>query len=371
MMQKINILFITVRSDHGGGPKHLDLLIRYLPEHFNIFVACPMDAPYYPMWLDNPKVIKILTIPHRKLSILKTLALSRFCNSNRIEIVHSHGKGAGIYSRMLKILNYKLKIVHTFHGIHVQQYSDFTRRIYILFERALRNVTTAFINVSEGENKICKELKFANNNTLVKIIYNGIELPQPTNNFSVMEFLKGKFVVISISRFDFSKNMRLAFNVAKTLKEEDIYFLWVGDGEDLKELEEASKNNNLKIIFIGFQENVADYLLISSLYLSTSRWEGLPLALLEASSLGIPLIATNVTGNNEVVVNGVNGYLFENGNYKEAADKIYSLYLNNDLCQRFAEESKKRFKSLFTVQKMVTETCALYLEILKTSNKIN
>ena len=132
------------------------------------------------------------------------------------------------------------------------------------------------------------------------------------DNAKIKFDLSAKKVVTTISRFDYAKNMSLAYEIAKNFKDNSsIVFLWLGDGDDRIKFESMAQKDGANIIFTGFADEVPAYLSATDIYLSTSRWEGLPYALIEAQSLGIPIVATNVVGNNEVVENGKNGFLFE------------------------------------------------------------
>lgn len=360
-MASSKILFITVRADHGGGPKHLDLLINYLSDQFEIFIACPDDEPYYTLWRNNRKVRKMLQIPHRKFTIASFRKLVSFVRANGITIIHSHGKGAGVYARLLKIALPSVKIIHTFHGVHIQEYGYLQKKAYILFEKAAGMLTDRFINVSEGEKQICLSSGFSSEKKTA-VIYNGIAQPHaPDLSFLTRE--EGNFVVASISRFDYSKNMQLAFEIAKALQQvPQLVFLWIGDGPDKAALEEKARQENVtNIIFTGFKDNPTNYLYQSDVYLSTSRWEGLPIALVEAASIGLPIVASDVTGNNEVVAHGQNGFLYKAGETDQAAGFIQALQTDKDLYQSLSQNSSDIFRKYFRVENMVKATEAVYL----------
>lgn len=356
-----NILLVTVRADWGGGPKHVDILINNLSEDFNIYIACPEDKPYYEKWKQNSKVKDIFILPHRQFSFKKLIELYSFVKKHNIKIVHSHGKGAGVYSRLLKLLNPKIKIIYTFHGIHIQEYGNIKKKIYILIERIFALFTDKFINVSNGEKEICLNLKIFKPEQS-KIIYNGIKAIEKIEDAKQKLNLHDKIVITTISRFDYPKNMSLAYEIAKKFKNnKDIIFLWIGDGDDKGFLEKKAKDENVNILFTGFTKEIPLYLSATDIYLSTSRWEGLPYALIEAQSLGIPIIATNVIGNNEVVVNNQNGFLFENEN--EAVKCINRLIEDKQLYKNFSNRAKSNFKDKFDIQIMIEKIEKIYKEL--------
>jgi len=100
---KINILFVNLRSGWGGAPKHIDLIIQNLFSIYNIFVAAPIEEPYGTEWLKKLGTENYFELPYRKFSVLKFLKLRAFIKKNKIQIIHAHGKGAGVYARLLKI----------------------------------------------------------------------------------------------------------------------------------------------------------------------------------------------------------------------------------------------------------------------------
>ena len=359
----MKILFITLRADHGGGPKHVDLLINNLSSEIEIYLACPQDRPYYDLWSKSKKIKDIFILPHRKFSVKKLLGLNKFIKDNDIKIIHSHGKGAGIYSRMLKILNPRLKIVHTLHGVHIGEYSFLKKCAYIFLERFLTLFTDKFINVSKSENEVCLKLGLFKKSKS-EIVYNGIKALLKYDNAKLKFDLLGKKVVTTISRFDYQKNMSLAYEIAKNFKDNpDIVFLWLGDGDDRAEIELMVKKNGINGVFVGFTDEISMYLSAADIYLSTSRWEGLPYALIEAQSLSIPIVATSVVGNNEVVENGKSGFLFEN--IQQACQDIEILLNDEKIHSRMQKEALLNFKDKFEIDVMIYKIEKIYKKVLQ------
>ena len=359
----MKILFITLRADHGGGPKHIDLLINNLSSEMEIFIACPQDKPYYDLWSKSEKVKDIFILPYRKFSVKKLLGLNKFIKDNDIKIIHSHGKGAGIYSRMLKILNPKLKIVHTLHGVHIGEYGFLKKSAYIFLERFLTLFTDKFINVSNSENDTCLKLGLFSKDKS-EVVYSGIKALLKDNNAKMKFNLSNKKVVTTISRFDYAKNMSLAYEIAKNFKDNsNIVFLWLGDGDDRAKFESMAQKDGANIIFTGFTDEVPAYLSATDIYLSTSRWEGLPYALIEAQSLGIPVVATNVVGNNEVVENGKSGFLFEDA--QQACRDIEILLKDEKIYGKMQSEALLNFKDKFDIDVMIRKVEKIYEQVFK------
>lgn len=352
------VLLITLRADHGGGPRHVDLLLQGLTESHEVWLACPKDEPYYSKWLASG-ANGIYVLPHRKFTLMALLGLVRFILRERITLVHSHGKGAGVYSRLAKLLLPFVRVIHTLHGVHIGNYSGAKKGLYILFERWASLLTSGIINVSHGEQALCLELKLFKKEKS-RVIYNGSP-PAPAISRHRCAGEKSRIVVATISRFDFQKNMRLAFEIASLMRDEKEYlFLWLGDGDDAAGLKELSLEAGLEnIVFAGFQDDVGSYLAQSDIYLSTSRWEGLPIAVIEALSFGIPVIASDVVGNTEVVEHGYNGFLYDVNQPEAAVRHLLSLKAEH-LRSSLSLNAKAYYGANFTLEQMLHSVRDIY-----------
>lgn len=358
------ILLISVRSDFGGGPKHVNDLFINLSAKYSIFIAAPLENPYGSRWEKELKE-HFFQIPHRKFNLKSLLSLIKYIRKNKIEIIHSHGKGAGVYSRMIKIALPHIRVVHTFHGFTTKQYSSRINKIYYCYEYILSKLTDNFIFNSDGEKQtFISKIQCARQK--MRVIYNGIEKKTFASKESIKRKLnipQNKFVVVTVSRYDYQKNMQACFNIAERLVNEEILFLWIGNGEDKKYFDERIKAENINNIrCVDFTKDVLEYISVSDIYLTTSRWEGLPYALIEALMLGIPIIGSNVIGNNEIIENGYNGFLFELNNLSEAIEKIRLLSGDKKLLSEFSCNSTKAFEKSFTIRKMIDEIINIYEE---------
>jgi glycosyltransferase involved in cell wall biosynthesis len=352
----MNVLLITVRSDFGGGPRHVNQLISGFPPQINVFAAFPLEGdPYADQWKSILPQDRILGIPYRKFSFVTLLKMFFFCKRNHIDVVHSHGNGAGIYSRLLKLLGLKARIVHTFHGVTDNYSSKLKLLLNKLVGSFLKRFTDVFILVSQGELNLAEKMNFVVPSRSV-VVFNGVKDPGCIANSE-------KFKVVTLSRFDYQKNMYMAYDIALKFKNSDVEFVWVGDGPDFLRLKEKAKKDNLEIEFVGFSDKPIDYLAASSLYLSTSRFEGLPYALIEAASLGLPIVASNVVGNNEVVFNEKNGFLFRS--VDEACCYIQQFKDNPVLLKQMGGASRSLYEKLFSEEMIVKQIVSTYQSLIK------
>lgn len=360
MYEKIKILYISVRSDVGGGPKHISQLLKNFDhQKYDVYIACPDDEPFYKLFVNYLGQEKVFQIPHRTFSIKHILAIKNRISKNEIAIVHSHGKGAGIYSRLLKILDPKLKVIHTYHGIHYKGYNKFQKSLYFFMEFTLSFITKKIICVSESEKEEAITKKITHNSKKLTTIINGVTVPETMKNKEINKEIN----IVIVSRFDYQKNTGLLISIIKNILENidfKINFYLLGTGEEqylLNNIKEEHPNN---IFILNNISNPSLYYEKCHFILNTSRWEGLPLSVLEAMAHGCIPILTNVTGNKDIIAtsNPNMGLL-----YNETHEVID--YLQKFLLKEidFKNSSKINYDiahKLYNEKKMIKETFNLY-----------
>ncbi len=359
-------MLITARADVGGGPLHVDLLARYLPPDIERWIACPDEEPYASAWRSSPSVRGVLAIPRRRFSLGALFELARACRRWDIDIVHSHGKGAGLYSRLLKLLRPRLRVIHTVHGVHIGQYGPAVRIFYLMAERLLRRLTTAFVHVSNGEQGECLALGISAASRS-HVVYNGIPPLQASQNGRPPELADvPRPVILTLARFEHQKNMSLALKIATLAQRNhpEWSFVWAGDGPERAGLERQAQERGLtNIRFLGFTHRATDLIQNADVVLSTSLWEGLPYALIESCALGVPIVASAVVGNNEVVIPNRNGFLFPVENPDAAVSMIQDVLGDPGLRARLSQGALEVYRNSFTLDKSVNRIASLYRNV--------
>ena len=358
MNNKNNILMISSTSKKGGGPNHMILLKELLANQFNIFIACPK--------IDMPGITanNYIEISERKITLIDYLRLIFFIKKNSIEIIHCHGKGAGSIGRLLKIF-INIKLVYTFHGIHIKFYGFIGKNLYRIYEGLMGILDDCKIFVSRGE------LNYAKKNNIYigsnyKVIENGVKNKNirdfkrfDKQNIFLNNKNRLKTNIISICRLVDQKNIFEIFEIAKLLK--NFRFNIIGNGYLASKaklfLEKESINN---VVLLGEKDNIYDFLYEADLFLSTSLYEGLPLSLLEAMSIGLPVVASNVVGNRDVVRSNKTGFLYQLGKYNTAAKYIKRIINSDKLIKEFSENSFQRQRKYFSVNNMKKKYLSLY-----------
>lgn len=353
--EPLRILFLTVRADFGGGPEHLWQLLRHCPPHVQVYVACPRDYPYFEKYARLIGKQHIFVLPHRAFSLIKLVQLWKFCRKKRISVLHSHGKGAGLYSRLLAAAT-TLPCVHTFHGVHMGAYSQGKKTLYCLLERMLSLVTRRGIAVSQGEAEqiIAAGLMPANK---LSIIENGVTIPEFSG-----EVHEPPHRVISISRFDIQKHSEFIIDILFVLRDkkrlEDFCLIIIGVGPGKPRMEKLAQQYGFErnLHCVGATLEPDRYFSGALAYLSTSRWEGMPLAVLEAMAHGLPAVVTDVVGNRDVVAHEKTGFLYKEGDAVAAAQSLCRLVDMPDMQKKIAKNAHNYVKEKHDISTMSSKT---------------
>lgn len=356
------VLMITSRSDHGGGPEHVARLVEHLPGSHLIWIASPDDHPYGQIFDDLVGLDRRQFIPARSFRLAALRELLLLVRRERIEVVHSHGKGAGTYGRLLRAACRGAVCVHTFHGIHTGSYGRVGRRLYSWYERLASRVTDRLIFVSSSERTQARSELGLRDDERSVVIPNGVTLPStvgyPAGN--------GPLRVVLASRYNHQKNPALLVEIVDAVAQRRgpgvAHFTIYGDGELRRETEVEVGRRGLShlVSFEDFSSEFRSAIRESDVLLSTSRWEGMPLAVLEAMSEGRPAVASNVPGHADAVQHAVNGLLFDLGSPEGAADLLLGLADDRPWLKALARKARATALADFGADLMAERTAHAY-----------
>lgn len=173
--------------------------------------------------------------------------------------------------------------------------------------------------------------------------------------------------IISVGRFCYQKHLDEIPDIAKKLNTLTDNWTWdiYGNGDSFSFVQNKIKEYGLdeKIFLRGQVKNLYSLYQNYSMIVMTSRYEGFPMTLLEGAANGLPMISYDIlTGPNEIIRNGVNGFLVKEGDTDDMSQKIASLLLNDSLRVNFAAESRQTAKA-FSVDKIAEEWKSLFLDL--------
>ncbi len=370
----INVLELIDGGFLGGGQTHILSLVNSLDkDRYKAIIAASSDGDFGNAVRKNGFDFRSIELPKYYRS--KHLAeLDKIVRDNSIDIIHSHGGVAGMYARFYKKKFNTVKVIHTIHGIHYINSSNFIKKFLSLsIEQHLVPFTDRFICVSEADLETAKRIKIIDPEKTV-VIKNGIDLNKFAAKKKKQSLLKslniqeGDFILGNISRFDYQKNQRyMISNLAEVLaKYPDVKILLAGDGKYHENCKSLAVRTGFeeRIIFTGEVSNPEDYYPLFDIFIFPSLWEGLSISLIEAMASSNCIVASNIDANKELIKDDTNGYLFDIDNRKEFLEKIGALIENENLRQELssqAKEDSKNYSETVMTKKIEDE----YFKLLK------
>lgn len=342
----MKIFQIITSTDLGGAQSVVVNLANELCKDHEVIVAAGEgDGKMWKLLAPSIKREEISSL-HRALSPIneiKTLfALRRLYGKYKPDIIHLHSSKVGILGR---IAFPKLKIVYTVHGFDSIRIAY---RQYLPLERILQGYCKMIVGVSEYDGWNLRGEGIRRN---VRVIYNGISIPCALGGDPFVGIRGYVRKVLCIARLFPPKRVDLFLEVAARLPR--YAFIWIGNQY------EYTQEHPSNVFFMGSLHNAGAYNEYADLFMLPSNYEGLPMTIIEAMAFGKPVVASNVGGISEIVVNGENGYTVENVP-DTFAEKIEYILESNDIYSQFSRNALKRFEEDLTVDKMVGEYLKIY-----------
>lgn len=266
------------------------------------------------------------------------------------DVIHLHSSKAGVLGKIAaRISGSKALLYYTPHGYSFLR-KDISFMKALLF-KTVEKVMASFHNcttIACGDTELLHAKKL---HKKVQLIRNGIPYESIKSHLQTTE--RPKITIGILGRITFARNPILFNSIAIALPE--VSFKWIGDGI----LRDQITAPNIQITgwFMNRKQGL-DKLNEIDIYLQTSLWEGLPIAVLEAMTLEKPVIATNVIGNKDIVKHGKTGFLI--GSKDEAIAAIIKLN-DKSLREKMGHLGSLRVREKFNSNKNFQSLVDLYL----------
>ncbi|MBO9684607.1 MAG: glycosyltransferase family 4 protein, partial [Flavisolibacter sp.] len=337
--KRIRVLECIRQGQIGGGESHLLSLVENIDRtKFDPVVLSFTDGPMVErLNLLGVKTNIIHTV--RPFDVHKWKKVKEWIRSEKIDLIHAHGTRAN--SNILwAARSLGIPVVYTIHGwsFHDDQ-NPVVKKIRVLGEKYLTSKSTLNISVSQSNKETGH--KYFNGFRSV-VVNNGINTNvfNPERTFKdirqELNIPENATLVLFLARFTHQKQpiVLLKAFIEAAKKDESLFLLMVGDGEQKEEAIQLFETSGFKnrIILSSFRQDVPDILAAADIFVLASLWEGLPIALLEAMSMGKAIIATKVDGTREILRHKENGFLIETDNLQQnLTNSLLELSSNDQL----------------------------------------
>jgi glycosyltransferase involved in cell wall biosynthesis len=287
-----------------------------------------------------------------------TMALAQYLRTSPPTIVHAHGARAGLPVAMLTA-SLRIGMAYTVHGFHFRHKPPVTRYLAKTTERFCirRSSITVFVSYNDAQIACLEALITPNDRH--QIIRNGSPAAEPTSALATPDF-----DIAYIGRIVPHKNPLMLLKVLLALRPARPTLCVIGGGDDEYELRRCVRDFGLdgQVTFSGEQTHgqALSYLTRSRILLLPSYWEGLPISVIEAMHRGIPVVASNVVGTAELILDGQTGYLVDVDDVAAYADRIRHLLGDEGLQCAMGERARARARANFAIERQLAGHFSLY-----------
>ncbi|GGK05773.1 glycosyl transferase [Lentibacillus kapialis] len=362
------IQFITHMHELGGAQMHVYALSKALKSSGHEVTvigsgSCELTEeltadgiPYIPL--------RWLTVP-----IKPTWDLRAFFEARRIikkihpAIVCIHSSKAGIIGR-LAAGSLSIPVIFTAHSWSFSgELSPRKKAFFTYLERQMGKTTDGIITVSHHDFMQAIEKKIAPRRQM-QLIHNGI----PDNERRIIRAKNSYDPVklLMVARFAEPKNHRLLLISLSRIKQHPWHLTLVGDGPLLEASKKLAEDLDIRdqVTFTGEDRNIVKHMNEADIFLLISQSEGLPLSIIEAMREGLPVIASDVGGVDELITHRRHGLLVAKGSEGDLTAALHQLITNNYLRDSFGNMARQTYEKSFTFSRTFEQTENYYKEIV-------
>ncbi len=332
---KIRIAFVIDQLNIGGTEKQLVDLICHLDKNrFEIFLYCLRSSSYF-SHIELPCTKKVLGVPSllSRNGLRKLYKFSQELRYRKIDIIQGFFFDSTLFGVIAAKLAGRVKIIASKRDLGYW----YTPRLLKILRLLSKFIDAYLVNSIAVKNTVAGEERVPADK--IEVIYNGIDPPIQQSDFEKAA-LKAKLgireneaivgIVANLNRP--VKRLDLFILAAERIlrKMSNVAFIIVGDGHLRRSLEQSAKKIGISkhIHFVGSVNNPHAYIAIFDIAVLTSDSEGFSNSVIEYMAHGLPVVASNIGGNTEIIKSNCNGLLFQPGDTAQLSEQIVSLLEN-------------------------------------------
>jgi L-malate glycosyltransferase len=372
-MGKIKVLHIIKSLGRGGAEMLLPETIALHDKEafeFHVIYFLPWKNQLVQSIQQAGGVVTCFPAYNNIRILLQARKVVRYVRAHEIDVIHCHLPWAGFLGRIVYQMT-GVPVLYTEHNKQ-ERYHSITK----LLNRFSFNFQTAAIAVSE---EVAGSIQKNIHPTIdVKTILNGVNVQRFQQNHDARLRIRKELgveendiLIGTIAVFRFQKRLDVWLEVFERLKAEGgrqkaeggkLKGVLVGDGPLMADVKAKVRALGLEedVLLPGLQTNTVAWLSAMDIYMMSSVFEGLPIALLEAMSCGLPVVCTNAGGTGEVIRDGVDGYLVPVEEAMQLREPLAALVKDAGLRQRMGVAARQRVVEGFSLGRMVGELEGLY-----------
>jgi L-malate glycosyltransferase len=377
-MNKIRVMNVYNNLYYGGTEEYIKQVINALDKNrYEISICCLIERGPNTEWFEK-QGIKIFSLDARNKPIIKNILrnlvqvvrLAKLLKREKTQIVHTHDFFPGFLTRLACIISDTPVVFLTLHNLFewLNKFHHFTNRI-------LAKKTTKIIAVSKSV--MARSIQYDKiPESKYVVIYNAID----TEKFSPCPSLQEKFrtelkiknetfIIGCVGGFSKRKGQKYLLKafIEFQKKVDNSILLFIGGGDSnepeiKEELLRIIHQNNIqnKIIFTGPRKDISEFINVLDLFVLPSIVEGFGYAAVEALSLELPVLLSDISTFREITNDGQFGVLFKTRNEKDLLDKLIYCFENLNSLKKIASDGRKHVINEFGLDTFNREYSLLY-----------
>lgn len=368
-MGKIKVLHIIKSLGRGGAEMLLPETLKLHNQEkfeFHYIYFLPWKDQMVGSIQDAGGVVNCFESKNNLKLFFQFNRIISYCKNNDIDIIHCHLPWAGFVGRMVHKIT-GIPVLYSEHNMQ-ERYHKVTKKI----NKYSFNSQTLALGVSQDvSNSIQSNIR---PNIPVKTLLNGVNTDsfQTTHNEEVRKELgipRNAIVIGNVAVFRFQKRLIEWLRVFKEIynNNSEVYGIIVGAGpleEEIKKECDDLKLNDV-IFFPGLKTEVRPYFEAMDIFMMSSSFEGLPIALLEAMSMECAIVSTNAGGIKEVIQNERDGLICNVEEWEKLSALTQILIYDNSKLLEMKKAARRRVVENFSLEKMVKELEGYYIQTIK------
>ena len=360
----MRILHLTESLELGGAEKVVVALANHQAETHDVAICCVKTIGVLAADLDRR--IRVLCLDKGEGNdYLLPFRLARILRSGAYDVLHTHDWGVFLEGGLAGILARTRALVHTVHGPY-RSYPDHALgraklALRHLLERLLAPRFRGIATVSDAvAHYVANDI--AIDPALLRTVHNGIDI----TSAGVLERPRGQAVVfVTTGRLAAIKNHTMMIGGLRRVIDAGVpaRLVIAGDGPERGRIENCVREHGLQdqVSLLGFRSDVRPILAGADIFLMTSRYEGISIAMLEAMRAGLPVVATRVGGVPETVRDRVTGLLVGPDDLAGLAEAMLRLARSPALREEMGRHARDFLAAEFSLAQMAHRYFELYL----------
>lgn len=341
---------------------HLPFLKWFQEKGWEVHVAAAgnLELPY----VDQKYTIPISRSPFAKENVKAYKMLKTLIKKNQYKMVHCHTPVGGLLARLAAKSFRKsgTNVLYTAHGFHFCKGAPFINwLLYYPIEKWLARFTDCLITINHEDFQLAKSHRFkAQKIRQVHGVGVDTEVFKPVDQETKVQIRKqydfeaNDFLMFYAAEFNKNKNQQMLIQSLATIKDKvpSAKLLLAGQGPLLAECQQLAIQLGVSemVHFLGYRKDIEHLLKMSDVAVASSFREGLPVNVMEAMACGLPVIASQNRGHEELVNDGVNGFIIPVGDHVRFAEKVVELAHSKEKRIQMGKESQMTMKQYNLLQ---------------------